>query len=323
MSTKPKCESCTICEFVDSRGVHLKVNREKGVIEGVKILGLESANGRTYPKETIAKAATLYEGSKVNLNHPDGNPTQPRDYRDRLGTMKEVRIGQGDGGLFADFHFNPKHAIAEQLFWDAEHAPENVGFSHNVAAKVSRSRGGKIVVEEIMRVQSVDLVADPATTKGLFEAQGSNEEEGNEMPITLESLRAENPDLLQSIRESAVTEHTESESVKTEAAKNAATIKTLTEEVDRMKAAETMAALKETVDKELVEAKLPEAIVTDVFREQLHGAKDAEARKALIEDRQAIAKIDSSGKPLSTEQQLTEGNNQRAKPEDVAKQLRG
>ncbi len=323
MSTTAKCETCEICEFVDSRGVKLRVDRDKGIIEGVKILGLESKNGRTYLKETIARAVALYEGAKVNVNHPDGNPTQPRDYRDRLGSMQQVRVGQGDGGLFADFHFNPKHSIAEQLCWDAEHAPENVGFSHNVQAKVSRGRDGKVVVEEITRVQSVDLVADPATTKGLFEHAQDPVKEDGDMPATLEALHAEHPDWVKSIQEAAVTEHTKSDAVKTEAAKNAATIKTLTEENDRMKAAETMAIRKESVDKQLAEAKLPGAIVTDVFRKQLYEAGNADTRKALIEDRQKIAKLATSGKPLSTEQGLTEGTEQRAKPEDVAKRLRG
>ncbi len=72
-------------------------------------------------------------------------------------------------GLVRRFLFNPKHALAEQLIWDAEHAPENVGFSHNVEARTVR-QGDKIVVEAITRVQSVDLVADPATTRGLFES---------------------------------------------------------------------------------------------------------------------------------------------------------
>lgn len=141
------------------------------------------------------------------------------------------------------------------------------------------------------------------------------------MPATLEALQAEQPDLVKSIREAAVKEHVNSEAVKTAAADNAAKIKTLTEENDSLKATQTMAALKETVDKELVEAKLPEPIVTEVFREQLYGAKDEAARKALIEDRQAIAKMDSSGRPLSTEQSLTEAQQKRAKPEEVAKRL--
>ena len=138
------------------------------MIRGVKVLGLESRNGRTYLPEALAQAARLYEDAKVNVNHPKGNPAAPRDYQDRIGTIRGVVMRPGEG-LFGDFHFNPKHALAEQLIWDAEHAPENVGFSHNVEARTVR-RGDRVVVEAITRVQSVDLVADPATTRGLFES---------------------------------------------------------------------------------------------------------------------------------------------------------
>jgi hypothetical protein len=158
-----------LIEYV-AAGAGCRVDRQQGIIQGVKILGLESRNGRTYPRETLRRATGLYEGVKVNVNHPRGNPGGPRDYQDRIGTLRNVRVEQGDGGIRGDFHFNPKHALAEQLMWDAEHSPENVGFSHNVEAKVAR-RDGKTVVEEITRVQSVDLVADPATTRGLFESE--------------------------------------------------------------------------------------------------------------------------------------------------------
>ena len=158
----------TLQEFFDSRGVPLRVDRQAGVIRGVKILGLNSRNGRTYLPEALRQAAGLYEEAKVNVNHPKGNPGAPRDYQDRIGVMRGVVVREGEG-LFADFHFNPKHALAEQLAWDAEHAAENVGFSHNVEARTLR-RGVQVVVEAITRVQSVDLVADPATTRGLFEA---------------------------------------------------------------------------------------------------------------------------------------------------------
>jgi len=47
-----------------------------------------------------------------------------------------------------------------------EHAPENVGFSHNVEARTTK-QGEQVLVEEILKVQSVDLVADPATTRGI------------------------------------------------------------------------------------------------------------------------------------------------------------
>jgi hypothetical protein len=102
----------------------------------------------------------------VNINHPKGSPSSSRDYQDRLGQLRNVTA---DGsGLRGDLHANPKHALFEQLAWDAENAPENVGLSHNIEGKTSR-RDGKTIVEEIVKVHSVDLVADPATARGLFE----------------------------------------------------------------------------------------------------------------------------------------------------------
>jgi len=158
-------------EYASSRGLALRLDRPRSVIHGVKILGLESRNGRRYSPEALAAAAPLYEGAKVNVNHPRPGGAAPRDYQDRLGSIREVRFQPGEG-LFADLQYNPKHALAEQLAWDAEHAPENVGLSHNVEARTAQ-REGSIVVEAILKVRSVDLVADPATTSGLFESANS------------------------------------------------------------------------------------------------------------------------------------------------------
>jgi hypothetical protein len=155
-------------EYASSRGLALRVDRTQSLIRGVKILGLESRNGRSYLPEALAAASALYEGAKVNVNHPRTVAAAPRDYQDRLGSIRGVSFRAGEG-LFADLHYNPKHALAEQLAWDAEHAPEHVGFSHNVEARTAQ-REGRTVVEAILTVQSVDLVADPATTSGLFEA---------------------------------------------------------------------------------------------------------------------------------------------------------
>ena len=154
-------------EYADSRGVTLRVDRAGGVLRGVKLIGMESLNGRRYRPAALSTAVGLYEGAKVNVNHPKDGPLAPRDYRDRLGVIRQVEF-RPDDGLFGNLHFNPKHALAEQLAWDAEHNPRNVGFSHNVLARLSRE-GEQTVVEAITHVQSVDLVADPAATQGLFE----------------------------------------------------------------------------------------------------------------------------------------------------------
>jgi hypothetical protein len=172
-------------EYADSRGVTLRVDRAGGVLRGVKLIGMESLNGRRYRPEALSAAVSLYEGAKVNVNHPKDGPLAPRDYRDRLGVIRQVEFRPGEG-LFGNLHFNPKHALAEQLAWDAENNPRNVGFSHNVLARLSRE-GEQTLVEAITHVQSVDLVADPAATQGLFEEQRE--------PHVDEPLRGSNPSL--------------------------------------------------------------------------------------------------------------------------------
>lgn len=154
-----------ILEF--TTGITGKIDRENGVIHDVKLLGRVSRNGRRYSEAAITKAIGLYEGAKVNVNHPKSKADGPRDYQDRFGSVHGV-YEKSDGLYAKDFKFNPKHGIAEQFLYDAENSPNNLGFSHNVLGKTKGS-GSKLVVEEISKVVSMDLVADPATTEGLFE----------------------------------------------------------------------------------------------------------------------------------------------------------
>ena len=334
-------------EFCDSRGASMRVDAQAGVIRGVKVLGLESRNGRTYLPETLAQAARLYEDAKVNVNHPKGNPAGPRDYQDRIGTIRGVAMRTGEG-LFGDFHFNPKHALAEQLIWDAEHAPENVGFSHNVEARTSR-RGDRVVVEAILRVQSVDLVADPATTRGLFESAevAGGKDGGGEgdspifaetkagtvptetaKPLSLDDLKRDYPELVESIgREQAA----ELGRLRQEVARLAAT------EAAGRKRAMARRLLREaglpcpdtkgdspifaetnigTVpDTKIGTAPLAEVICSQRFLDSLLAAPDEPAMRELVEERSRLVRALSGGQtgggapsgPRSREQQLVYG----------------
>ncbi len=153
-------------EFCPAASPAMRVDRATSTIRGVKVLGVTSVKGREYPRDVIARAVPLYENRVVNVDHVD--PGTRRSYRDRIGCLKDVRLCEG--GLFANLHFNPRHVLAEQLIWDAENAPQNVGFSHDARGPSVR-RNGREVVESIDKVLSVDLVANPATTGGLFESR--------------------------------------------------------------------------------------------------------------------------------------------------------
>lgn len=180
-------QSEVVQEYVHSAGQTLRVDAGRGLLRGVKLLGLRSRNGRRYEENALRQAVGLYEGAKVNVNHPERDPLAPRDYRDRLGVVRNVQLNPGEG-LFGDLHFNPSHPLAEQLSWDAENAPENVGLSHNVLAKTRSGQSG-VVVEAITRVRSVDLVADPATTNGLFEQQTGDSFTAESLPTEIQKLR--------------------------------------------------------------------------------------------------------------------------------------
>jgi hypothetical protein len=272
-------------EFVSSRGVEVRVDRTASVIRGVKLLGLASRNGRSYLPEALARAAALYEGAKVNVNHPKGNPLAARDYQDRLGSIRNVKARAGEG-LFGDLHFNPKHALAEQLLWDATHAPENVGFSHNVEARTSR-QGNQTVVEAILKVQSVDLVADPATTRGLYETApapgdaAAGDEIGRMLAeLSLERLRADRPDLVEALQ-----------------AELLARIAELESQLDRLQASEAVYERRAAATRLLREFDLPDPdladaasrpIVSERFFESLLAAPNEVSMRALVEERAKV-----------------------------------
>ena len=285
-------------EFVDSGNQRLRVDRDAGIIRGVKLLGLVSRNGRRYRENALTSAVSLYEGAKVNINHPKGHPLSPRDYQDRLGVVREVQFRSGEG-LFGDLHFNPKHALSEQLVWDAEHAPQNVGMSHNVLARTSLD-GSDTVVEAITKVQSIDLVADPATTSGLYEhaeksgvveqrssgvVSESNLSSATPLPhysttpldsLTLADLRRHRPDL---VREATLVVEQQLEQIRSQ--------------LDEMIAREEASHRRERILQLLQEHGLPlpatdgppSNIVSERFIESLINADDQQSIERLIQER--------------------------------------
>ncbi len=152
-----------------------RVDRDAGVIRDVKVLGYASANGRRYTPESVRRAVALYEGVRVNVDHPPSTrPEAERPLAARFGVLKNVAVREE--GLFADLHYLRSHPLAEMTAEAAERMPEALGLSHNAEGRVAQ-QAGQTVVEEIVRVRSVDLVADPATTRSLFEEAPPNRQD--------------------------------------------------------------------------------------------------------------------------------------------------
>lgn len=290
-------------EFVDSREQRLRVDRTAGVIRGVKLLGLNSRNGRRYREEALSGAIGLYEGAKVNINHPKGHPLSPRDYQDRLGVVRGVEFRSGEG-LFGDLHFNPKHSLSEQLVWDAEHAPQNVGMSHNVLARTKRD-GEETVVEAITKVQSIDLVADPATTSGLYEHVTGQELRGKSQEpeasgshpaldsshltldsLTLEQLRRHRPELIVEVEQGYESQ-----------------LKAVRVRLDEMIAKEEVSRRRNRVSQLLQEHNLPfptsdgiidSQLVSSQFIESLMSAASDDEIRRLVEERALLVRSASN-----------------------------
>src|SRR5262245_57850434 len=81
----------------------IRVDRENGIIRGVKIIGLISRNGRRYVPEALRLAVGLYEGAKVYIDHPRrADAGEDRPFGNWAGVLQGVQF-TGDG-LVGDLH---------------------------------------------------------------------------------------------------------------------------------------------------------------------------------------------------------------------------
>ncbi|MGC1272371.1 MAG: hypothetical protein WBC44_01595 [Planctomycetaceae bacterium] len=166
------------------------VDRERGVIRGVKALGRESKHGRTYSAKALNDAAGLYEGVKVNIDHPNRKAGSiERGFTEAIGELRNASVRED--GVYADLHYAKSHPYAELLAESAERFPRKFGLSH-VADGDEKRNAGKTIVESINRVISVDVVGSPATNAGLFESEEN--EMSKAKPRTVKQILESAPD---------------------------------------------------------------------------------------------------------------------------------
>lgn len=140
------------------------VDDARPIVRGVKLLGEESKNRRRYLPESVSPSQ--YEGKQIRLNHPVGE-NATRRVEDVFGWIEGAAKEGSDWR--GDLHYNPEHPYAKTFAWLAKNRPNLIGLSHDAVGQ-GKTENGVFVVEKVIDVKSVDLVADPATTKGLFES---------------------------------------------------------------------------------------------------------------------------------------------------------
>jgi hypothetical protein len=144
-----------------------RVDREAGTISNVLICGTISANGREYPAEVLRRDHGVYEGKPVNCDHSKESTVDRR-----LGWISNVSPG-ADGRPRGTLNLLLSHPMAPRVLEAAEKQPNLFGFSHIALCDLVTGKDGRERVTSIQSIESIDLVARPATTKGLFESSVS------------------------------------------------------------------------------------------------------------------------------------------------------
>jgi len=273
--------------------VDAKPDRVEGdTIYGVALLKGQSANGRTYPTETMQRAIPMFEGRPVYANHSGPG----RDVRDLIGVLRNARFERD--AVRADLD-----VLESQGAWlleAAEKAPEAVGLSIDGRGVVNKNKG---VVEQITRINSVDVVAHPATVAGLFEEQRNTAKEA-EMEQELKEAKAKVAELTEQV-EKVTAERDE-----------------ITAKVRELEEAKTRAEHRAAIALLISEAGLPEGAVTETFRETLEGIAVEKAKK-LIEERVRMVKAIKAKAPVSKEADIFNDKNDAVTEEKMVEAIKG
>jgi len=130
------------------------------------LVGPKSVNNRVYAPDVLRKAVEdgLYDGVPIFLDHEEkiqnlvGRVTKAYWDEDKNCIRGDIEIYDSPYSSLIDIIIN--------VFGS------EFGFSHVVEAEVDEEKeSGKEYVKHISKVKSVDLVTDPATTKGINEVQ--------------------------------------------------------------------------------------------------------------------------------------------------------
>lgn len=153
------------------------VDRDKGLVEGMKLCGRKSKNGRWYTDKALEQLAAMYPKRQFNFDHAD-RPGGHRRFDDLGGMVLESRAVLTGGvdveGVYGNTGVETSTERGRKFLEFADRFPETLGCSHDIEADVVLNKAkGIYEVVNIIGVNSVDAVDKPATNKGVFEQTGN------------------------------------------------------------------------------------------------------------------------------------------------------
>ena len=143
-------------------GAPERIDREAGILRGVRILGLKSAHGYSYDLEAQRAAAPRFEQLCLGLDHDYAS--KPMVIQQAWGVLSNPRVD--DKGTIADVTYLKTHQFTEQILEDAE---RNIGiFSISPVTQHTSFDAKNKIVKSFVPVRC-DLVVRSATNKKIFE----------------------------------------------------------------------------------------------------------------------------------------------------------
>ena len=280
-----------------------KIDKETRIISNVAIMRASTPNvyiggtkGTNFTEGFRRQVANFLNGTKAYCDHTSQEIKTKtggvRSSKDVIGFYENAKLDP-DGIVRGDLHY-----LSSESAWlepRIEEMADKFGLSIDASGIMEFNQETEMAdAVECTQLKSVDLVTEPGSTVNIFESKTEEHEEEEIMELsktTLAELLESRPDLVATIKESAtkdLTDKGEIETMKTEVEKLTEANKAQAAKLDEYQVAEKLADKTEAVDKLIVESKIPEDGITEVFKSTLMEAKDDEARKALIEDRKAL-----------------------------------
>jgi len=272
----------------------LNVDAEKKKAHVVLIKEGWSKNKRFYPAQVLEQAVPLFEGAKCYLDHSDIKGIPNRSVRELTGFYENVKFAGKQ--VEADLQFLDTEAGKVGLDIAKETVKHNkllAGLSIRGVGSVRKVEEGH-EVENLSKIISVDMVSDPAAGGEFLRLYESVMEVKDDMKdLTLEKLKEERPDLVQSISEEV---ESRVYGKKGELDKQLKEIKEQNDKLAKDIAEwKTYGQVKETetiLEKELAKSELPD-IAKERIRKLYTGkiAKVEEITESIKSEKEYIAKI--------------------------------